>query len=337
MEERDTFVAITGCLPDEVDQWFQLGDNDLDRSVELYYNMNNLDTTDVSNNIQKKPENSIEDVDGVRKPDKTKRQKLLDSDDEFEMENSMETVFGESINPTTDHIKFKGDFDSAKKFSNKNKKLLLINLQMEDNLNSMNLNRNIWNDELVTSIIGEKYIFLQYYYKNKVCQQISNFYNIYEFPCIFIVNPLTGSMLWKSNNTDYSDVIRKHDLISVLNEYNFVEEDIFKSLEQLSCKRILKNDIELPKIKAKDKININALFNGEKLDLMTSKEYNLKQFSYQIASILNEKNNDNDQFDVLWDFPQKQLITEIKKNLIDVAKLKDYDYNKFRFNIRILN
>ena len=42
MEERDTFVAITGCLPDEVDQWFQLGDNDLDRSVELYYNMNIL-------------------------------------------------------------------------------------------------------------------------------------------------------------------------------------------------------------------------------------------------------------------------------------------------------
>ena len=70
---------------------------------------------------------------------------------------------------------------------------------------------------------------------------------------------------------------------------------------------------------------------------MTSKEYNLKQFSYQIASILNEKNNDNDEFDVLWDFPQKQLITEIKKNLIDVAKLKDYDYKKFRFNIRILN
>ena len=40
---------------------------------------------------------------------------------------------------------------------------------------------------------------------------------------------------------------------------------------------------------------------------------------------------------MLWDFPQKQLITEIKKNLIDVAKLKDYDYKKLRFNIRILN
>ncbi len=337
MEERDTFVAITGCSPDEVDQWFQLGDNDLDRSVELYYNMNNLDTTDVSNNIQKKPENNIEYDDGVRKPDKTKRQKLLDSDDEFDAENSMETVFGENINPTTDHIKFKGDFDSAKKFSNKNKKLLLINLQMEDNLNSMNLNRNIWNDELVTSIIGEKYIFLQYYYKNKVCQQISNYYNIYEFPCIFIVNPLTGSMIWKSNNTEYSEESRKNDLISVLNDYNFKEEDIFESLEQLSCKRILKEVIELPKIKAKDKITINTLFNGTKQNLITSKEYNLKQFSYQIASILNENNNDNDLFDVLWDFPQKHLIIEIKKNLKDVAKLKDYDYNKYRFSIRLMN
>ena len=337
MEERDTFVAITGCLPDEVDQWFQLGDNDLDRSVELYYNMNNLDTTDVSNNIQKKPENNIEYDDGVRKPDKTKRQKLLDSDDEFDAENSMETVFGENINPTTDHIKFKGDFDSAKKFSNKNKKLLLINLQMEDNLNSMNLNRNIWNDELVTSIIGEKYIFLQYYYKNKVCQQISNYYNIYEFPCIFIVNPLTGSMIWKSNNTEYSEESRKNDLISVLNDYNFKEEDIFESLEQLSCKRILKEVIELPKIKAKDKITINTLFNGTKQNLITSKEYNLKQFSYQVALILNENNNDNDLFDVLWDFPQKHLIIEIKKNLKDVAKLKDYDYNKYRFSIRLMN
>ena len=52
MKERETFIAITGCSHDEVDQWFQLGDNDLDRSVELYYNMNNIDTTGVSNIVQ---------------------------------------------------------------------------------------------------------------------------------------------------------------------------------------------------------------------------------------------------------------------------------------------
>tara|TARA_E500000178_G_C17032655_1_gene761399 strand:- start:2477 stop:3478 length:1002 start_codon:yes stop_codon:yes gene_type:complete len=331
MKERETFIAITGCSHDEVDQWFQLGDNDLDRSVELYYNMNNIDTTDVSNIVQENQKTDLDHDDKIRKPDKIKRQKLLESDDEYEMENTVESVFGENINPTTDHIRFQGDFDSAKKFSKKNKKLLIVNLQMEDNLNSMNLNRIIWKDELVTSIIKEKYIFLQYYYKNKICQQISSFYNIYEFPSIFIINPLTGSLIWKSLTTE----ILKADLLSVISGFNFEAEDIFKSLEQLSCKSILNQDVELPVIIDNDSIIINAVLNGKRLEIVTSIEYDLKQFALQIASILNQNDSNIDKFDVLWDFPQKHLISEIKNNLNELPKLKDYDYKKFRFNIRL--
>ena len=344
MENRETFIAITGCSPDEVDQWFQLGDNNLDRSVEIFYNMSGIDrlnideSNDISkNNIIPEPNQfSIPEKEGIRKPDKVKKQRLIDDEDMYEMENyNNNSVWNENFNPTTDHIKYKGNFNGAKKFSVKKNKLLIINLQIENNINSMNLNRTIWNDELIISIIENKYTFMQLYSKNKSCKQLSNLYNIFEFPSILIINPLTGSLIWKSNKTN----ILKEDLVSIINELDYanVNRDLYETMEDLSVKKLIeKYDKENYVIKKSDQIILKVQIGKEKLDLITSNNFDLKELAIQFSKIISEKFPDEDNFDVYYDYPQKHLINEIKDNLNDVQKINKIDYTKFRFNVKFI-
>lgn len=345
MENRETFIAITGCSPDEVDQWFQLGDNNLDRSVEIYYSMSGIDNFNINescdpskNSIIPEPSQfSIPAEDEIRKPDEIKRQRLIDDEDMYEMENyTTPTIWNENFNPTTDHIRYKGNFNGAKKFSVKKNKLLIINMQLEDDINSMNLNRNIWNDELIISIIENKYTFMQLYSKNKSCKQLANFYNIFEFPSILIINPLTGILIWKSNKTN----MLKEDLVSIINELDYanVNKDLYETMENFSVKKLIeKYDQENYIIKESDKIVLKVLIGKEKLDLVTSNNFDLKELAIQFSKIISEKFPNEDEFDVYYDYPQKHLINEIKENLSDVPKISKIDYSKFRFNVKFIS
>lgn len=337
MEYKETFIALTGCLPDEVDQWFQLGDNNLDRSVELYFNMNSLDSSavnlsDIQSNYNFENSKSIKFDSDIRDPDSVKKQRLIESDDEFEIENNIDSQFSENVNPDTDKIRFKGSFENAKKNSNKNKKLLIVSLQLESDLDSMNLNRNIWNDDTVISLIENKFIFFQTYYKSKVCKTICSLYNIYELPTILIINPKTGSLVWNYNNK-----IQKMDILSVLTDldYSNCNKDLFEILDDLSCKRII-DEYESTKllIEENKKIVLKVQLNREKFDLITSKDFTIKDLAIQFSRIIYEKNNSIDKIDIYYDFPHKHLLKEIKDNISNLPKLGDFNYGNFRFIVR---
>jgi hypothetical protein len=344
MENRETFIAITGCSPDEVDQWFQLGDNNLDRSVEIYYSMSGIDTskdnsktnsTD-NNNISEPSQYLVPIDDEIRKPDEVKRERLIDNNTVYQMENyDNQSNINNNFNPNTDHIRYKGNFKGAKKFSIKKSKLLIVNLQAENNINSMNLNRNIWSDELVISLIQNKYTFMQLYANNKSCKQLAIDYNIAKFPSIIIVNPLTGILIWKNNETK----ILKEHFISVISEldYETVNKDLYETMENLSIKKLIENyNPDNFIIKEDDKIILKIQIGKEKIDFVSSINFNLKDLALQFSKFLLDKFPEEDEFNIYYDYPQKQLIDEIKNNLSNIPKLTDIEYTKLRFNIKFV-
>jgi|SaaInlStandDraft_6_1057023.scaffolds.fasta_scaffold03109_3 hypothetical protein len=341
MENRETFIAITGCSSDEVDQWFQLGDNNLDRSVEIYYNMSGIDTSKANSNdnniISEQSQSSTPIDDEIRKPDEVKRERLLDNNTVYEMENyGIQSNVNNNFNPNTDHIRYKGNFNGAKKFSIKKNNLLIVNLQVENNINSMNLNRNIWNDELVISLIQNNYTFMQLYTNNKSCKQLATNYNILEFPSVIIINPLTGILIWKSNGTK----ILKEDFVSVISEldYETVNKDLYETIENLSIKKLIENYNPVNfEIKENDRIILKLQIGKEKIDFITSINFNLKDLALQFSKFLLDKFPEEDEFDVYYDYPQKHLINEIKSNLNNVPKLIDIEYTKIRFSVKFTN
>jgi hypothetical protein len=284
---KDSFIQITGCEPDEADHWLELGNNNLETCIELYYNKED-----------------------IRVPDKVKTERLI---------GAPPVIFTSEI---PSHIKFTGNIDKALKSCIKFKKLLILNIQIKNKNES-----NYWKDNEIITLIEDKYVFLHYYKTSKFVKELVTTYNIDIFPSIIIIDPFTNKILWKNTIAD----IKKEDLLVAL--YVNYQVDI-KTLPELSIDFLLR-DYEEEIIKKKYNINIQLQIGKEKIILETSKIYNMLQFSKQIAFLISNKFDDKDKFEVYYDFPNKQLLNDIKQD--PIKKLKDLDYSKIRFIIRIID
>jgi len=173
---KDSFIDITGCEPDEAGHWLELGNNNLETAIELYYNKEN-----------------------IRKPDEIIREQLV---------GGPPTIFTSEIPlEIPSEIKFTGKIDKALKACIKFKKILILNIQIKNNNDS-----NYWNNNDIITLIKDKYIFLHYYKNSKTVKELVDTYNIDIFPSILIIDPYTNKVLWRNTISN----INKTDLIAAL-------------------------------------------------------------------------------------------------------------------------
>jgi len=93
-------------------------------------------------------------------------------------------------------------WDEARAEGKEEKKWILVNLQDMTDFNCQALNRDIWKDDLVRSLVQENFIFLQYSKDDPQAEQYITFYfpghaheNPDNYPHVSIVDPRTGEQV----------------------------------------------------------------------------------------------------------------------------------------------
>ncbi|KAG9343635.1 hypothetical protein JZ751_013805 [Albula glossodonta] len=86
----------------------------------------------------------------------------------------------------------KGSFETAKDCGQLENKWLMINIQNVQDFSCQCLNRDVWSNNAVRTIIREHFIFWQVYHDSEEGQRYIQFYKLNKFPYISILDPRTG-------------------------------------------------------------------------------------------------------------------------------------------------
>lgn len=354
MDVNQQFIQLTGCDQSSVNSWLEMADNDIELAVKLYFNMNDNKSIDISNNLTQRrgtkadlldsSSDSSNDEKTIRKPDGVKKEKMFDdSSITFKTSNvfNIDDLESEGIFCVPIHIIFEGDFNIAKEYAKSENKLILLNIQSKSNINKCNeYNIEFWNNEKIVETITKKYVFIQQYYEEEGNTLASN-YNIFSFPSILIIDPCTGGMIW--SNQYKEEILGEMELQQVLSETLIRSRDEF--ITKIQKKFSFENEVSFVideiinnfKLKPilKD-IKLNFKIDGKTLVLTSCEEYTLKDLVVQLSFYLKENYIDANEFEVYYDHPKKNLLTQIKENLSnkDEVLLKDLDYSKFRFFLK---
>ena len=110
----------------------------------------------------------------------------------------------ELFKPPIDII-FKGDLQTARDSATSAKKWLLVNIQDACEFQCQVLNRDVWSNEAVKTILREHFIFWQQYKESKEAQRYVTFYQtkkakkcqktVSEWPYVAILDPRTGELM----------------------------------------------------------------------------------------------------------------------------------------------
>ncbi|RWS25434.1 UBX domain-containing protein 7-like protein [Leptotrombidium deliense] len=97
---------------------------------------------------------------------------------------------------------FRGSMELAREKGSKQNKWLMVNIQNNREFQCQVLNRDVWSNVAVKSIISEHFIFWQVYHDSSDGQRYMQFYNVHQFPYVAILDPRTGEKLKSWNTID---------------------------------------------------------------------------------------------------------------------------------------
>ncbi|XP_006637961.2 UBX domain-containing protein 7 [Lepisosteus oculatus] len=111
----------------------------------------------------------------------------------------------------------KGSFETAKECGQLENKWLMINIQNVQDFACQCLNRDVWSNEAVKTIIREHFIFWQVYHDSEEGQRYIQFYKLNDFPYISILDPRTGQKLVEWHQLDVTSFLEQ--VTSFLSEH----------------------------------------------------------------------------------------------------------------------
>lgn len=120
------------------------------------------------------------------------------------------------------------EWDEARDEGKEKKKWLLVNLQDMSDFNCQALNRDIWKDEAVRSLVKENFIFLQYEKNDYAAEQYITFYfpneghlNPNNYPHVSIIDPRTGEQVKVWSGIPFPSALEFHaQLAEFLDRYS---------------------------------------------------------------------------------------------------------------------
>ncbi|KAH6650421.1 hypothetical protein F5144DRAFT_44407 [Chaetomium tenue] len=122
-------------------------------------------------------------------------------------------------------------WDEARDEGKDSKKWILVNLQDTSIFSCQALNRDIWKDEAITSLVRENFIFLQYDKNNMAAEQYLTFYfpneshqNPDNYPHVSIIDPRTGEQVKVFSGSPFPNALEFHaQLAEFLDRYSLSE------------------------------------------------------------------------------------------------------------------
>ncbi|KAJ8012324.1 hypothetical protein DPEC_G00067480 [Dallia pectoralis] len=103
----------------------------------------------------------------------------------------------------------KGSFETAKDCGQQENKWLMINIQNVQDFACQCLNRDVWSNDAVRTIIREHFIFWQVYHDSEEGQRYIQFYKLNKFPYISILDPRTGQKMVEWNQLDVASFLER--------------------------------------------------------------------------------------------------------------------------------
>uniref|UniRef100_A0A3Q3CHZ4 UBX domain-containing protein 7 n=1 Tax=Haplochromis burtoni TaxID=8153 RepID=A0A3Q3CHZ4_HAPBU len=103
----------------------------------------------------------------------------------------------------------KGSFETAKDCGQMENKWLMINIQNVQDFACQCLNRDVWSNDSVKTIIREHFIFWQVYHDSEEGQRYIQFYKLNKFPYISILDPRTGQKMVEWNQLDVASFLEQ--------------------------------------------------------------------------------------------------------------------------------
>ncbi|KAK4249475.1 hypothetical protein C7999DRAFT_39455 [Corynascus novoguineensis] len=119
-------------------------------------------------------------------------------------------------------------WDEARDEGKDSKKWILVNLQDMSDFNCQALNRDIWKDEAIRSLVKENFIFLQYDKDDYAAEQYITFYlpneahrNPNNYPHVSIIDPRTGEQVKVFSGIPFPTALEFHaQLAEFLDRYS---------------------------------------------------------------------------------------------------------------------
>ncbi|XP_072263754.1 UBX domain-containing protein 7 [Pyxicephalus adspersus] len=118
------------------------------------------------------------------------------------------TTLADLFRPPID-LMHKGSFETAKECGQLKNKWLMINIQNVQDFACQCLNRDIWSNDSVKSLIREHFIFWQVYHDSEEGQRYIQFYKLSEFPYVSILDPRTGQKMVEWHKLDVSSFLEQ--------------------------------------------------------------------------------------------------------------------------------
>ncbi|KAE8604806.1 hypothetical protein XENTR_v10014835 [Xenopus tropicalis] len=118
------------------------------------------------------------------------------------------TTLADLFRPPID-LMHKGSFETAKQCGQLHNKWLMINIQNVQDFACQCLNRDIWSNDTVKTLIREHFIFWQVYHDSEEGQRYIQFYKLPEFPYVSILDPRTGQKLVEWHKLDPNSFVEQ--------------------------------------------------------------------------------------------------------------------------------
>ncbi|KAK3927678.1 UBX domain-containing protein 7 [Frankliniella fusca] len=201
-----SFISITGASDDIARKRLTMTNGDLMMAINQHMDSNGT-------LIDLEDENEVEIVEvgssnrsGPKKdrmvqiiPPRRRGSATLNGDHQEEMlacperakkKKTLEDLFRPPI-----HLMFYGTFLAARDEATNRERWLMVNIQNMKEFSCQVLNRDIWSDSVIDSVIKQHFTFWQVYSDSGEGKKYMRFYNVPSWPYVAILDPRTGECL----------------------------------------------------------------------------------------------------------------------------------------------
>jgi hypothetical protein len=166
------FVEMTGSDPETALYFLEMSNYDLESALNLMFSGDvpvpssnkpaDKSTTDPFQSFEE------DDQDSVRVADPVKQQVLLDFPSHSQGQRIANLAFSRAEDPSVEwmfpppnHLSFPGTLAEARATAKEEKKWILVNIQDDKEFSSHLLNRDVWTNETLVSLLRMNFIFWQ--------------------------------------------------------------------------------------------------------------------------------------------------------------------------------
>ncbi|XP_021940456.1 UBX domain-containing protein 7 isoform X2 [Zootermopsis nevadensis] len=214
------YLSCTGASKEAAEQMLEVYNGNVEMAVNMFLEDQDgaSSSSHVRDPIPPQQEVLVDTAGFQGNSSRTKRavHSVFDSFRDFQVETRRqeEMMTGSNVSPMKRSLEdlfrppldlmFHGTFQNARDAGVAHQKWLMVNVQNVLEFSCQILNRDIWSNKAVKTVIKEHFIFWQVYLDSAEGQRYAAFYSVSDWPYVAIIDPRTGESLRVWNKIDGS-------------------------------------------------------------------------------------------------------------------------------------